>query len=69
MKQKEKRLEIIKESISKCIIGNKFKYYVEYIPRDIYNNTRKRYASDIEYKVILAIIDTSNKKMGVQELL
>ena len=71
MKQKEKRLEIIKESISKCIIGKKFKYYVEYIPRDIYNNNnaRKRYASDIEYKDILAIIDTSNKKMGVQELL
>lgn len=69
MKQKEKRLEIIKESISKCIIGNKFKYYVEYIPRDIYNNARKRYASDIEYKDILAIIDTSKKKMGVQELL
>lgn len=64
MKQKEKRLEIIKESISKCIIGNKFKYYVEYIPRDIYNNARKRYASDIEYKDILAIIDTSNKKNG-----
>lgn len=64
MKQKEKRLEIIKESISKCIIGNKFKYYVEDIPRDIYNNARKRYASDIEYKNILAIIDTSNKRNG-----
>lgn len=64
MKQKEKRLEIIKESISKCIIGNKFKHYVEDIPRDIYNNARKRYASDIEYKDILAIIDTSNKGNG-----